>query len=133
MSTTIQLNVSVVWGFVVEIGLGLRLRLSVDDWERQRLNLDERIRIRIPKRFDESVIVAEIVEVPPVIWIMLTHRVYDVRTTPAIIPRKIRRNSKGTTPQSSCVRELPVGEYIVSFPRVVECLHGLVLRGRLKS
>lgn len=115
------------------MGLGLRLRLFVNDWERLSINLGQRIRVKLPKRFDASIIVAELVEVPPVVWITLTHRVLDVRTTRAIIPSQIRRQVKDTATGLSCVRELPTGEYIVSFPRVVERLHGLVLRDQQYS
>jgi hypothetical protein len=115
MGIAIQLNGSVVWGFVLEVGRGLRLRLSVDDWERLSINPGQRIPVRIPNRFDASLVVGELVEVPPVVWIMLTHRVCDVRTTPGIIRGQIRR-------------QITAACYMVSFPRVVERLHSLVLR-----
>ncbi len=115
MGTAIQLNGSVVWGFAVEVGRGLRIRLSVEDWERLSINPGQRIPVRIPNRFDALLIVGELVEVPPVIWILLTHRVCDVQTTPGIIRGQIRRQAT-----AAC--------YMVSFPRIVERLHGLVLR-----
>ena len=115
MGTAIQLNGSVVWGFAVEVGRGLRIRLSVDDWERLSINPGQSIRVKLPNRFDSPMIVAELVDRPPVVWIMLTNRVCDVQTTPGIIRGQIRRQAT-----AAC--------YMVSFPRVVERLHGLVLR-----
>ena len=75
MGTAIQLNESVVWGFAVEVSCGVRLRLSVDDWECLNLNPAPRIRVGLQNRLDALLIVADLVEVPPVVWITLTHRV----------------------------------------------------------
>ena len=84
MGTAIQLNGSVVWGFLLEVGHGLRLRLSVDDCEQLKLKMGQRIRARLPNRFDEPLIVAELVKATPVAWVTLTHRASDMRTKRAI-------------------------------------------------
>jgi len=125
VGTAIQLNGFAVWGFVIEIGRGLRLRLSVDDWERLGLNPGQRIQVRIPNRFDAWLIVAELVEVPPVVWVMLTHRVCNLRSMPRICPGQIRRQVGRPASATATAK----GAYIMcSFPRVVERLHSLVLR-----
>jgi hypothetical protein len=84
MGTAIQLSGFTVWGLVVEVGRGVRMRLSVDDWERLSLNRGQRIRVKIPNRFDAWLIVSDLAEVPPVVWIMLTYGVCTVQTTPVI-------------------------------------------------
>jgi hypothetical protein len=106
MGTAIQLNGSVIWGFAIEMGRGLRLRLSMDDWERLGLNPGQRIRVRLPNRFDASVIVAEMVGVPPAVWVLLTNRVCDVPTTRAITPANSQRQAKGIAPHSSSFESL---------------------------
>jgi hypothetical protein len=85
MGTAIQLKVSVLWGFVIEFGRGLRVRLSVDDWLCMGIYEGQWVRIRVPNRFDVKLIVAEVVELTPVIWITLTHRLCNVQVARDII------------------------------------------------
>jgi len=135
VGTAIQLNGFTVWGFIIEVGRGLRLRLSVGDWERLGLNSGQRIRATLPNRLDARLIVAELVEAPPVVWVMLTHRVCEVRSMQTIGPGQVRKQATptptamGAARRSSGRRESSRGNYIMcSFPRVVERLHSLVLR-----
>jgi hypothetical protein len=74
-SETVALGGREVWVFVVELDGGLRVRLDLTDWERLDLYRGQRVVVRRPGRVDESLFVAEVVEVPPVVWVVLAKRV----------------------------------------------------------
>lgn len=125
METTIQLNGTVVWSVVLEVGRGLRVRLSVDDWDRLRLNLGQRIRVILPHRFNEALIVTDLVEVPPVVWLMLSQRVCDMVPSFRLKPRRPIRAIASSMKKSSVSPR--VGPRMSDL-RIVERLHGLVMR-----
>jgi hypothetical protein len=124
MGTAIEINGSLVWGFVMELGRGLRLRLSVDDWDRLCLHLGQRIKTKISNRFVASLIATDVVEVPPVVWIVLSHRVCDVVPSFRLKPRPIR--SKPVSMRTTSVSPNR-GPDVIDL-RIVERLHGLVLQ-----
>jgi hypothetical protein len=74
-SVLIGLNGADVWAYVVELSGGLRMRLSIDDWERLNLFRGQRIPVRRPGRSDEWFYIAEEVELPPVVWVTMVQRV----------------------------------------------------------
>ncbi len=71
----IALNGFQVWAYLVELDGGLRMRLSLDDWERMGLCRGQRLPVRRPGRRDEWLFLAEVVELPPLVWIVLANRV----------------------------------------------------------
>jgi hypothetical protein len=73
-SEPISLNGSESWARVVELADGLRVRLPVDDWERAGLHHGQRVPVRRAGRSDEWLFVAEVVERPPVAWVVLATR-----------------------------------------------------------
>jgi hypothetical protein len=74
-SEQIALNGSEVWAYVVQLDGGLRMRLSLDDWERIGLHRGQRVPVRRPGHRDEWLFLAEIVELPPLAWIVLANRI----------------------------------------------------------
>jgi hypothetical protein len=60
--------------FVVELDGGLRVRFDLNDWEQLRCFRGQRVPVRLPGRADVWLIVAEVVELPPVVWVVLVER-----------------------------------------------------------
>lgn len=77
-SELIALNGSEVWAFVVELAVGVRLRLALDDWERLALSPGQRVAVRRAGRRDEWLFLAEAVELPPVVWVVMAERLRRV-------------------------------------------------------
>ena len=71
MNEQVLLNGFQVWVFVVELDDGLRIRLSLDDWERCQLHRGQRIPLQRQGRPEASLFLAEAVEMPPVAWFVL--------------------------------------------------------------
>jgi len=63
-----------LWALAVETDDGMRVRLSLDDWERLGLFRGQRVPIRRNGRRDEWLFVAEVVELPPLVWVVLATR-----------------------------------------------------------
>ena len=74
----IALNGAEVWANVVELDCGLRMRLSLDDWEGIGLYRGQRVPVRRPGRRDEWLFLAEVVELPPLVWVVLANRAWVV-------------------------------------------------------
>lgn len=71
----IGVNGAEVWAYVVELQGGLRVRFSVADWERLGLFRGQRIQIRLPEKADQRLYLAEVREIPPVVWVVMVERV----------------------------------------------------------
>ena len=74
-SQLIGLKGSEVWAYVVDLGDGLRLQLTLDDWERLNLYRGKRIPVRMAGREDCWLYVVGAVEHPPLVWLTLAVRV----------------------------------------------------------
>jgi hypothetical protein len=74
-SEQLTLNGREVWGYVVELDGGLRIRFDLTDWERLGLYRGQRVPVRRTGRADEWLFIAEVVELPPVAWVVMTKRV----------------------------------------------------------
>ena len=46
----LALNGAEVWGYVVELGDGLRVRFDINDWQRLGLGTGRRVPVRVPGR-----------------------------------------------------------------------------------
>ena len=75
MNEQIRLNGVEVCAFIRELDDGLRVQLSLDDWNRCRLYRGEQIPLRRQGRPEERLFLAESVEMPPVAWFNLTSTV----------------------------------------------------------
>ena len=75
-----ELNSMVVDGDVTEIGRGLRVRLSRDDWNGLGVSPGQSVQVRVHDRLDERLVVAEIVEGPACVWMTLTKRICEVES-----------------------------------------------------
>ncbi len=73
MRTSIPINLAGhdIWAFVIEIGLGLRVRFSIDDWDRANIRCGQQVRVRVARRLPVWLIPLELVEVPPLLWVTL--------------------------------------------------------------
>lgn len=83
-SVPVILNGQDVWAFVAELDGGLRIRLSVDDWERVGLFRGQCVPVRLPGQSEQRLYLAEAREEPPLVWVVLARRVRAVgwRTRP---------------------------------------------------
>ena len=75
MNEQVTLNGVEAWAFIVEQDGGVRVRLSLDDWDRCRLYRGERIPLRRYGQPVEWFFLAEAVEMPPIAWFNLESRV----------------------------------------------------------
>ena len=75
MNEQVKLNGVEVWAYIVETESGIRMRLSLDDWDRCRLYRAERIPLRRHGRPVVWFFLAEAVEMPPIAWFNLESRV----------------------------------------------------------
>lgn len=64
-----------VEALVVELAGGLRVRFSADDWERMNLYRGQRVPVRLPGRQDVWLYLHEVVELPPIVWVVMVQRV----------------------------------------------------------
>ena len=74
MGTVVGLNGVEVGAYVVELVGGLRLRLGLDDWDRLGLYRGQVVSVRLARRADLRLVIADITDVPPVVWITLVRR-----------------------------------------------------------
>ncbi len=70
----VGLNNSEMWALVEDTEDGLRVRLSIDDWERACLRLGQRVLARITGRPDTTLYIADADEQPPLVWATLAPR-----------------------------------------------------------
>ena len=70
----IAVNGRETWGYVVELAEGLRIQLSIDDWERMGLVEGQRIPVRLPNKPDAWLYVENVTHLPPVVWVMMVRR-----------------------------------------------------------
>ena len=54
--------------------------MKLGDWEWAGLHTSERIAVRRPSRRDERVFVAEVVELPPMAWVVLAQQIREPAT-----------------------------------------------------
>lgn len=71
----IGLNGYEVWALVVETADGLRVRLSLDDWQWLGLDVGRRVPVRLPGKSDVWLFVADVTELPPIVWVVMARRV----------------------------------------------------------
>lgn len=74
-SVLLALNGSELWGYIVELDDGLRVRFEIDDWHRLRLDLGRRVPARLPGNDDVWLFVTNVTELPPIVWVTLARRV----------------------------------------------------------
>jgi hypothetical protein len=60
--------------YVVELDDGLRVRLALDDWERLGPYRGQRIFVRLPGKQDVWLIVTNVTELPPIVWVFMVRR-----------------------------------------------------------
>ena len=77
-SLPLALNGAEMWGYVVKQHRGMRIRFSIDDWERLGLFRGQRILVRLPGKADQWLYLAEVTETPPVVWVTMVERVRAV-------------------------------------------------------
>ena len=76
MCEQVSINGIEVWALVViEQDGGVRVRMTLDDWDRCRLGRGERIRLQRYQQPVEWFFLAEHVEMPPCAWFNLEARV----------------------------------------------------------
>ena len=85
MCEQISLNGVEVWALVIEQEGGVRVRLSLDDWDRCNLERGQRIRLQRWQRSVEWFYLAEHVEMPPCAW-------FNLESGPRLQPRSKARN-----------------------------------------
>jgi hypothetical protein len=71
----IGVNGHEVWTYVVELVDGLRIKFDATNWERLGLYRGMRIPLRRQDGRQEWAFVAEVVERPPLVWVVLANRV----------------------------------------------------------
>lgn len=71
----VALNGAEVWAYVVETGDGLRVRFSLDDWQRLNLGPGQRVPVRLPGKDDVWLFVTGTTELPPIVWVTMARRV----------------------------------------------------------
>ena len=71
----LALNGAEVWGYVVELGDGLRVRFDLNDWRRLDLGTGRRVPVRLPGKADVWLFVTGVTELPPVVWVQMATRV----------------------------------------------------------
>ncbi|HVK09003.1 MAG TPA: hypothetical protein VM597_09530 [Gemmataceae bacterium] len=69
----VALNGTEAWELVGESDVGLRIRLSADDWERANLCLGQRVLVRRPGG-EARLFVADVDEAPPLVWATFAER-----------------------------------------------------------
>jgi hypothetical protein len=75
MSEQVSINGVEVWALIREQDRGIRVRLSLDDWDRCRIGRGERIRLQRYQWPVELFFLAEHVEMPPCAWFNLETQV----------------------------------------------------------
>ncbi|HEX4614036.1 MAG TPA: hypothetical protein VH092_37990 [Urbifossiella sp.] len=71
---SVGVNGAEVWALPIETDTGLRVRFALEDWEALGLFRGQRVPVRRGGRRDEWYFVAEVVELPPVVWVVLATR-----------------------------------------------------------
>ena len=71
----VRLGKADVWAYVVETGEGMRVRVSADEWAGLGLHAGQRLPVRRAGHRDEMLFLAEAVEVPPFVWLVMLCRV----------------------------------------------------------
>lgn len=68
----VVLNGAAVYCYFTRAGGALRLRLSIDEWDRLRLCEGQWVRVQLDGREPESLLVTVPFTVPPYVWVDLT-------------------------------------------------------------
>ena len=68
-----------LWGLVVELDNGFRVRFELEAWERLRLYLGQRVSVRRPGRAEELLFIAGDVPLPPIVWVTFAARIVRQR------------------------------------------------------
>lgn len=74
-SVPVAINDADVWAYVVETDEGLRGWFALDDWQRRNRGQGERIPVRLLGKADVWLFITSATEQPPVLWVMLAHRI----------------------------------------------------------
>jgi hypothetical protein len=74
-SEQITLNGFLVWAYVVELEGGLRMRISLDEWEQLGLYRGQQVPIERDGHQGEQLFLAEVVKVPPIVWVVMANRI----------------------------------------------------------
>jgi hypothetical protein len=75
MNEQVSINGIEVWALIREEGRGIRVRLSLDDWDRCGLGRGVRIKLQRHERPAQWFFLAEHIELPPVAWFNLEAQV----------------------------------------------------------
>ena len=70
----VTLNGTEAWGLIGDADGGVCIRLSSDDWERVNLCLGQRVLVRRPGRGEARLFVADVNQVPPLVWATFAER-----------------------------------------------------------
>jgi hypothetical protein len=63
----LAVNGSELWGYVVELDDGLRIRFEIDDWQRLNLGIGRRIPVRLPGKDDVWLSITHVTELLPIV------------------------------------------------------------------
>lgn len=74
-SVLVVLNGAEVWGHIVELDGGFRIRFDANDWQRLKLNQGQRIPVRISGKEDVWLFITTVTELPPIVWVTMARRV----------------------------------------------------------
>ena len=74
-SVVIGMNGFEVWAYVVETAEGLRVRFSLDDWQKMDLGVGRRVPVRLPWKADQWLFITHATELPPIVWVMMARKV----------------------------------------------------------
>jgi hypothetical protein len=75
----VTLNGISIWAYVIEQPDGLRIRFSLDDWERVFLQPGQRVPIRLPDGSEPKVFVDRVRQEPPFVWVTAVPRMLASR------------------------------------------------------
>jgi hypothetical protein len=74
-SSLMAVNGVEAWGYATELTSGLRVRFTLDDWQRMNIGPGQRVPVQRPGREDVWLFVTHLIETPPVVWVVLSKRV----------------------------------------------------------
>ena len=80
-STLLEVNGLEALAYVIELADGLRVRLALDDWQRMNLGTGQRIPVKLPGAADLWLFVTNVIELPPVVWVVMAKRVKPRQVT----------------------------------------------------
>jgi hypothetical protein len=75
----VVLNGQSLWAYVVEQSDGLRLRFSLDDWEKVFLEPGQRVPLSLPNGSELRLYVDRVRQEPPFVWVTAVRRLLASR------------------------------------------------------